>query len=328
MIATAKSISYGEAKAEYDDNKVINGVKVASEAARQNVYGDNCREVVEEMRDTQRIHSPVKSPFLDIVLTLSEEDAAKFTAANQSEWIVNLFMHDLMTDQVGLSEEDYEQMQWIAYQHEHTDHNEELKHWHILVNRTLMNGKLVSDSYIGKKAVPTVNNISREFGFTDAMERSRQNKADVYKAACFVLLNMKSYSFDRYCEGMKALGYSISLSRKSNGEFQGYNITCQTGTTYKASAVNRKLTISRLYELYKEIHHDLREKSLKHRGQSFSLPAPKVPVVNIQNMLRALDTPTVMSYRSSPPKRKRRYGKNWEDMTEDERRKAASRLSM
>ena len=82
MIATAKSISYSEAKAEYDDNRVINGVKVASEAARQNVYGDNCREIVEEMRDTQRIHSPVKSPFLDIVLTLSEEDAAKFTAAN------------------------------------------------------------------------------------------------------------------------------------------------------------------------------------------------------------------------------------------------------
>lgn len=63
MIATAKSISYSEAKAEYDDNRVINGVKVASEAARQNVYGDNCREVVEEMRDTQRIHSPVKESF-------------------------------------------------------------------------------------------------------------------------------------------------------------------------------------------------------------------------------------------------------------------------
>ena len=30
MIATAKSISYGMAKAEYDENKVINYVKVAS----------------------------------------------------------------------------------------------------------------------------------------------------------------------------------------------------------------------------------------------------------------------------------------------------------
>ena len=37
MIATANSISYGMAKAEYDENKVINGVKVASETARQNV---------------------------------------------------------------------------------------------------------------------------------------------------------------------------------------------------------------------------------------------------------------------------------------------------
>ena len=106
MIATAKSISYGMAKAEYDENKVINGVKVASEAARQNVYGDNCREIVEEMTDVQRIRSPVRNPFLDIVVTLSEEDCEKITAPNQSEWLVKLFMHDLMTEQMGLSEDD------------------------------------------------------------------------------------------------------------------------------------------------------------------------------------------------------------------------------
>ena len=82
--------------------------------------------------------------------------------------LVKLFMHDLMTEQVGLSEDDYAGMQWIAYQHEHTDNSDSLKHWHILVNRTLLDGKLVSDSWIGKKAAATANKISREYGLTDA----------------------------------------------------------------------------------------------------------------------------------------------------------------
>lgn len=53
------------------------------------------------MTDVQCIRSPVKNPFLDIVVTLSEEDCEKITAHNQSEWLVNLFMHDMMTEQVG-----------------------------------------------------------------------------------------------------------------------------------------------------------------------------------------------------------------------------------
>jgi hypothetical protein len=246
MIATAKSISYGMAKAEYDENKIINGVKIASETARQNVYGDNCREVVEEMTDVQRIRSPVKNPFLDIVVTLSEEDCEKITAHNQSEWLVNLFMHDMMTEQVGLSEEEYAQMQWIAYEHEHTDNSDSLRHWHILVNRTLLDGRLVSDSWIGKKAAATANKISREYGLTDATVRSVENRKDVFQAACFVLGNMRLYDFDRYLEGMNALGYRTRLALNSKGEVQGYYITAQSGREYKASAVDRRLTIGRL----------------------------------------------------------------------------------
>lgn len=111
MIATARTISYGLAKAEYDENKVIDGIKVASEASRQNVYGDNCREVVEEMQDVQRMRSQIKKPFIDIVVTLSENDSTKIFANNQTKWLVDMFMHDMMTEQVGMSEEEYNQLQ-------------------------------------------------------------------------------------------------------------------------------------------------------------------------------------------------------------------------
>lgn len=151
MIARANSISYGMAKAEYDENKTIKDEKVSSVAAWQNVYGDDSHEVVEEMIDVQRIRSPVKNPFLDIVVTLSEEDCEKITAPNQSKWLIEMFMHDMMTEQVGLTEDEYANMQWIAYEHAHTDNSDSLKHWHILANRTLLDGKLVSDSWIVRR---------------------------------------------------------------------------------------------------------------------------------------------------------------------------------
>ena len=329
MIATAKSISYGIAKAEYDENKVINGVKVASEAARQNVYGDNCREVVEEMTDVQRIHSPVKNPFLDIVMTLSEEDCEKITAHNQSEWLVNLFMHDMMTEQVGLSEEEYVQMQWIAYEHEHTDNSDSLRHWHILVNRTLLDGRLVSDSWIGKKAAATANKISREYGLTDATVRSVENNNDVFQAAGVVLGNMRLYDFDRYLEGMNALGYSTRLALNSKGEVQGYYITAQSGREYKASAVDRRLTIGRLAALHAELHKDMKAAAARSPGKSFSMPPPNVPMGNVENLLRVFKADAVISYSAPPPPNGRqRRGKRWEDMTDDEKRLAASGMSM
>lgn len=328
MIATGSSISYGMAKAEYDENKVINGERVSSVAARQNVYGDNCHEVVEEMIDVQRIRSPVKNPFLDIVVTLSEEDCTKISAPNQSKWLVELFMHDLMTRQVGLTEDEYSQMQWIAYEHAHTDHNDSLKHWHILANRTLLDGKLVSDSWIGKKAARTANEISRDYGMTDAVERSKANKRDVYKAACFVLGNLRTYSFDQYLKGMDALGYKPRLAYNSRGEVQGYYITAQSRTEYKASAVNRNLTIGRLESLHEHLHKNMRAMASKSPGKVVRMEPPAIPKVNVDNMLSVLNVGTGVGYITDPPRRKRRYGKDWDDMSDSEKEQVAKGYSM
>lgn len=322
-------MSYGLAKAEYDENKTIKGEKVASEAARQNVYGSNCHEVVEEMKDVQHIRSPVKRSFIDIVVTLSEEDCEKFTAPNQSKWLMDKFMHDLMTEQTGLSEDDYAQMQWIAYEHAHTDNSDSLKHWHILANRVLLNGKLVSDSWIGKKAARTANKISRQYGLTDAMVRSDENKRDVFKAACFVLGNLRTYDFNKYCKGLDALGYKTSPAINSQGKVQGYYITSQSGRRYKASAVDRRLTIGRLEDLHEALHKSIRTEASRHPGMFFRMPPPDVPQVNVDNMLSVLNVGTGVAYVSDPPSGcKKKNGKRWDEMTDEERRLAKGGMSL
>lgn len=328
MIAKANSISYGMAKAEYDENKTINGERVSSVAARQNVYGDDCYEVAEEMVDVQHIRSPVKNPFLDIVVTLSEDDSEKITAPNQSKWLVEIFMHDMMTEQVGLTEDEYANMQWIAYEHAHTDNNDSLKHWHILANRTLLDGKLVPDSWIGKKAARTANKISRELGMTDAVERSKENKRDVYKAACFVLGNMRTYNFEKYLTGLEALGYKTRMAHNSKGDVQGYYITAQSGTEYKASAVNRNLTISRLESLHEYLHKDMKARAAKSPGRAIRMEPPGVPQCNVANFLSAFNVGTGVAYTVDPPRKGRRNGKRWDEMTPEERRLASSGLTM
>jgi hypothetical protein len=51
--------------------------------------------------------------------------------------------------------------------------------------------------------------------------------------------------------------------------------------------------------------------------------------VNVENMLRVFNTDAVISYSTPPPPNgRRRRGKRWEDMSDDEKRLAASGMSM
>ena len=141
MVAKARTISYGTAKLEYDANKTIAHVHVASEVCRHNLYGDTPGEITREMRDVQENHHRNLSKcYFDIVITLSEQDAGKMKSPEQCMELVEEYMNRLMTGELGLSEEQFRQMQWIAYQHERTDHNRNLRHWHVLANRVLQDG--------------------------------------------------------------------------------------------------------------------------------------------------------------------------------------------
>ena len=162
MVSKAKTISYGTAKLEYDANKTIGREHVASEACRHNLYGETPSEIAREMRDIQeRSHPNLSKCYFDIVITLSESDAAMVQSQEECQQLVEEYMQRLMMQQLGLSREQYRQMQWIAYQHERTDHNGNLRHWHVLANRVLPDGTVVSDSNIGRKAVRVASAIDR-----------------------------------------------------------------------------------------------------------------------------------------------------------------------
>ena len=255
MVAKARTISYGTAKLEYDANKTIDHVHVASEVCRHNLYGDTPGEITREMHDVQENHHRNLSKcYFDIVITLSEQDADKVKSPEQSRDLVEEYMNRLMTGELGLSEEQFRQMQWIAYQHERTDHNRNLQHWHVLVNRVLQDGTVVSDSFIGKKAAKVANDISRERGFSVAEEISPKNKEEIREAAFRILGGMDTFSFDIFKMLMAVEGFEVREAYAKSGKLQGYYILSKSGTQYKASAIDRSLTLGRIENTWKMLH--------------------------------------------------------------------------
>ncbi len=271
MVAKARTISYGTAKLEYDANKTIDHVHVASELCRHNLYGDTPGEITREMHDVhENHHRNLSKCYFDIVITLSEQDADKVKSPEQCRELVEEYMLRLMTGELGLSEEQFRQMQWIAYQHERTDHNRNLRHWHVLANRVLQDGTVVSDSFIGKKAAKVANDISRERGFSVAEDISPRNKEEIREAAFRILGGMDTFSFDIFKMLMAAEGFEIREAFAKSGKLQGYYILSKSGTQYKASAIDRSLTLGRIENTWKMLHKaqirpSVKKKAVAHR---------------------------------------------------------------
>ena len=162
------------------------------------------------------------------------------------------------------------QMQRIAYQHERTDHNRNLRHWHVLANRVLTDGTVVSDSFIGKKAAKVANDISLERGFSVAEDISPRNKEETREAAFRILGGMDTFSFDIFKMLMAAEGFEIREAFAKSGKLQGYYILSKSGTQYKASAIDRSLTLGRIENTWKMLHKaqirpSVKKKAVAHR---------------------------------------------------------------
>ena len=283
MVSKAKTISYGTAKLEYDANKTIGREHVASEACRHNLYGDTPAEITREMRDIQeRSHPNLSRCYFDIVISLSESDAAKVQSPEECRQLVEDYMQRLMVQQLGLTQEQFSKMQWIAYRHERTDHNGKLRHWHVLANRVLPDGTVVSDSNIGRKAVKVANDISRERGFSVAENISPQNKKEIRDAAYRVLKGMSCYTFDVFKTKMEKEGFAIQKAYSKSGKLQGYYILSKSGTPYKASVIDRNLTLGRIENTWRLI----RSGRYRHAETSYVPNVTRLPSKNGSHIAR------------------------------------------
>lgn len=144
MIANCKQARHGEEIGDYNKEKKVNGVHVATEIFRNNVFGIDAKECVKEMREAQEQSGhKLKNGFFRIEITPSKEEQA--TEWTEEQW------QSVITDycqRMGISNS-----QAIWFHHSRTDNDEQLPHVHGLVNRIDRNGNVLSDKYCQKRSI-------------------------------------------------------------------------------------------------------------------------------------------------------------------------------
>lgn len=256
MIANCKQARHGEEIGDYNEEKKVNGVYVATEIFRNNVFGIDAKECVKEMREAQEQSGhKLKNGFFRIEITPSKEEQA--TEWTEEQW------QSVITDycqRMGISNS-----QAIWFHHSRTDNDEQLPHVHGLVNRIDRNGNVLSDKYCQKRSIDVITKMTAERGFTTAEEISKKERETIKEKAHQALRQMKRYDFTSYVIACADFGITVIPNISPNGKRSGYYLSLENSSReYKASTIDRALTDSRIVKTHYNEHKLYEQERRKH----------------------------------------------------------------
>ncbi|CAA9202219.1 relaxase/mobilization nuclease domain-containing protein [Flavobacterium collinsii] len=239
MIGLATSCNGGGALANYvlDENK-------GYELDRNLLCSSSPKEMVEEMKMIQDLNQRATNKTFSLVLSPHSEDG-KTLSDEQLKTITRSYLNKL-----GI---DTEKQQYVAFVHT----EKKAKHVHIIANRVMPNGKLISDNHIGKKAQWIAHHLAKEHQLISAKERMFENvkniekgtdslKTEIYKKHQEVL-NQNPQSFQDYIKQMDLKGLEVKPTITKQGTIQGFRILDkETKNDFKASEIHRSMSGSNL----------------------------------------------------------------------------------
>lgn len=246
MIANCKQARHGEEIGDYNEEKKVNGVYVATEIFRNNVFGIDAKECVKEMREAQEQSGhKLKNGFFRIEITPSKEEQAMEWTEEQWQSVITDYCQ-----RMGISNS-----QAIWFHHSRTDNDEQLPHVHGLVNRIDRNGNVLSDKYCQKRSIDVITKMTAERGFTTAEEISKKEREIIKEKAHQALRQMKRYDFTSYVIACAYFGITVRPNISPNGKRSGYYLSLENSSRkYKASTIDRALTDSRIVKTHYNEH--------------------------------------------------------------------------
>ena len=265
MIGLATSCNGGGALANYvlDENK-------GYELDRNLLCSSSPKEMVEEMKMIQDLNQRATNKTFSLVLSPHSEDG-KTLSDEKLKTITRDYLNKL-----GI---DTEKQQFIAFVHT----EKKAKHVHIIANRVMPNGKLISDNHIGKRAQWIAHHLAKEHQLISAKERMFENvkniekgtdslKTEIYSKHQSVIAS-KPQSFQDYILLMKEKGLEVKPTINKQGQIQGFRILDkETKNDFKASEIHRSMSASNLikFGLKNDLNHNL-DTTLKHaQGKQIS----------------------------------------------------------
>ena len=243
MIGKAKACIGGAALADY-----IMKPEKGYELMRNKVYGDTPSEVLRDMEIIRNLNQRAKNKTFSLVLS-PEKLEGHFLSDAKLRTLTREFMEELGIDP--------KEQEFIAFVHTEKAH----KHIHILANRVTIEGKLISDHHIGKRAQWAADRIARKHGLISAKQRQIRNikekannerelkgiKRKIKKKHDWVM-KQNPNSVKSYINLMSKLEVKvIPVYNKYSNKLQGLRVKdLETGKEFKSSEVHRNMSLNQI----------------------------------------------------------------------------------
>lgn len=214
------------------------------ELLRNGVAGETSTEILREMRIIQDLNQRAVKRTLSLVISPEESEGKKLTD-NELKNITKDYLEELGIDP--------DKQQFIAFVHNEKSH----KHVHIIANRVEVDGRLIKDHWIGKKAQWAAHRVAKKHKLISAKESMIANlkdkkhqkdlnkvvKKEIIKKHEFVI-KQKPSSMQEYFKMMNDLDVKVTPTVSMKGRVQGMRMQdLATKNDFKASDVHRDLSL-------------------------------------------------------------------------------------
>ena len=263
MIAKARCVSYGGNALRYSTKKEdaeIVKIHNLPEGLSATTLWAMMHATQQKFRENLNRHRHLEKTAIKIEVSPSEEETAGWTL---EDWVKLADDFIRAFDAVDLSGKakrssakstNLRNSQYVVMLHH--DSQSGILHLHITASRIDMDGKVNDDHYIHERAMRAANQVTKDRNWVQAKTIQEANIRQIYKDCISILDQMdSSFSWERYEQNIRNLGYGIEFRRDSNDQITGYTIL-KGNSRYKSSILSssRDLTPTRILDTWKELH--------------------------------------------------------------------------
>ena len=263
MIAKARCVSYGGNALRYSTKKEdaeIVKIHNLPEGLSATTLWAMMHATQQKFRENLNRHRHLEKTAIKIEVSPSEEETAGWTL---EDWVKLADDFIRAFDAVDLSGKakrssakstNLQNSQYVVMLHH--DSQSGILHLHITASRLDMDGKINDDHCIHERAMRAANQVTKDRNWVQAKTIQEANIRQIYKDCISILDQMdSSFSWERYEQNIRNLGYGIEFRRDSKDQITGYTIL-KGNSRYKSSILSssRDLTPTRILDTWKELH--------------------------------------------------------------------------
>ena len=263
MIAKARCVSYGGNALRYSTKKEdaeIVKIHNLPEGLSATTLWAMMHATQQKFREKLNRHRHLEKTAIKIEVSPSEEETAGWTL---EDWVKLADDFIRAFDAVDLSGKakrssakstNLRNSQYVVMLHH--DSQSGILHLHITASRLDMDGKINDDHCIHERAMRAANQVTKDRNWVQAKTIQEANIRQIYKDCISILDQMdSSFSWERYEQNIRSLGYGIEFRRDSKEQITGYTIL-KGNSRYKSSILSssRDLTPTRILDTWKDLH--------------------------------------------------------------------------